>query len=166
MAFADIRQAIYNWVKVESDLTVIWKDQSEARPPRPYIALKLISGPRKVGHDDLRQGIVGVEVHGQRHWTCSIDVIGAGAMDMISQLQTSLEDPEVLAGLRARGLAVIKSEDAVDLTTPLDTGFETRAKMDVLFSANVTRSQPDPTGAIENVSGTNQIDGEPFTVET
>lgn len=164
MSFADIRQAIYSWVRTETNLTVIWKDQAEARPPRPYVALKLISGPRKRGHDDLRQAAGVFEVHGQRHWTCSIEILGSGAMDTAMQLQTSLEDPSIQEALSAKGLAYKRAENAQDLSKVLDTSIESRAQMDVFFTSSTLRVTT--VAPIEDVSGTNEIDGEEFTVNT
>ena len=159
MSFADIRQGIYNWVRTESNLTVIWADQSEVRPPRPYVALKLISGPRRRGHDDLRQNGLGVfEVHGQRQWTCSVNVIGSGAMDTIMLLQDSLEKPSVQDSLRVKKLAFVKAEVAQDATLELDTGYESRAQMDVFFTSTALLEDTNTTN-IENVELENEIDG-------
>lgn len=164
--FAPIRKAIYTWIKTELDVVAIWEQQSEQRPPRPYVSMKLIVGPVKTGHDDLRQDTSGsFSVQGLRVLTLSLNVYGQDAMSLMSRLQTSTEKPSVQEELRKEGIAFIRAEGIQDLTVALDNRFETRAQMDVLFHIKDIESDSALT-TIDDVEVTEQIHDETVIIDT
>lgn len=143
MEFAPFKTAIYNWFKKQSDITVIWADQASPRPARPYGSLKVISGPVKLGgQDNLRQDPVtgALLLNGPRQITVSMNVYGEEAMDILSTVRDSLDDPSVIDELDAQGLSVSEDGSVQNLTEALETHFETRAQMDVIFMLQEERA--------------------------
>lgn len=148
--------AIYNWFKDATGLTVIWDDQSGIRPEKPYGTLRVISGPAKVaGHDEqrVRQSDNKIEVSGIRVFTVSCNIYGANALSLMSQADAWLGHLVTLEAFRAAGLAVVRNERIQNLTRLMDTGFESRAQMDVVFST-ASVLVDDITGIIETVETT------------
>lgn len=164
--FATLKKALYNWVKTETDVTVIWMDQSEVRPPRPYVGLKLISGPLKLGTDDLRQDNPGeFSVQGLRQFTLSVNAFGADSLALLSGLQTSTDKPTVIETLAADGIGIVQAGQIQDLTTGLDNRFESRHQMDVTLYGKDIETDAD-VGTIEDVELTEQVQGTTIVIDT
>lgn len=154
-----LKLAIYNWVHKELGLTAIWEEQSEVRPAKPYVSMKLITGPVKTGTDDLRQDAEGVfSVQGLRMLTLSVSVYGADSLASLSTLQTSIEKPSVQEVLRSAGLSFIRADAVQDLTIQRENRFESRHQMDVQFyTAEV--EVDDGMTTIDTVELNNEVDG-------
>lgn len=160
---AQVRQAIYNWAKKELAIEVIWSEQAEIRPDRPYVMLKLITGPLRGGHDEIRQPTPGTyKVCGMRGITVSVNVFGEKALELAAQLQTSLEKITVQEALRSAGLSFIRAEAVTDLTVLMETRFDTRANLDAMFA--YAENVDDNVGTIEHVAVKNLITGESTVV--
>lgn len=164
MKFADIQRAIYNWFTDTTNVQAIWAEQEGPRPPRPYASLKLITGPVKTnGIDDMQYVSDGkYSLKGDRRITCSINVFGTDAHDILALARDSLDDPSVVDSLFADGLSIWDEGDPQDLTAKLETHWETRAQMDTVFGlASELEIEP---GIIETVElsgtyGTFETDG-------
>lgn len=136
MEFAPYKTAIYNWFSKQSDITTIWAEQGKARPKRPYATLKIISGTVKLGgQDNLRSDLSagGFLLNGPRQITVSTNVYGEDAMDILTAVRDSLDDPAVVDDLDAHGLAVKEDGSVQNVTEALESHFEPRAQMDVVF---------------------------------
>lgn len=137
IAWADIKAALYTWVASETGLTTIWSDQNAPQPATPYITLKIISGPVKIGGSDSIVWDVASQsffLGGQRQFTLSIQSFGAGGLQAMSDLLTSTENPDVItASFSDNGVAVANTPSVTDLTQMLSTTFEERQSMDVMF---------------------------------
>lgn len=136
MEFAPYKTAIYNWFSKQSNITAIWADQSKVRPKRPYATLKIITGTVKLGgQDNLRDGPAGrpFVLNGPRQISLSVNVYGEDAMDILTTVRDSLDDPAVIDDLDAHGLAVTDDGSVQNVTEALESHFEPRAQMDVVF---------------------------------
>lgn len=123
------------------------KGQPEDRPDLPYFSFKITSPGLKYGDDDKRYtdvannqtqvstgGLRGVMVSFQAFATEQEDAYG-----LMGLLQSGLQQLGLQETLRRAGIAVWRVGTVADLTQLLNTGFEGRAQMDVLFgmAANV-----------------------------
>lgn len=129
----DIELAIYDWVSKESGITTIWDKPDQPRPKLPYITLNIISGPNKIGTDEIKYEENKFKINGRRFFTLSIQAFGERALETMSNLQSSIEKPTVREKLRSAGLAIWNEPNVLDLTTLLETDFEQRSSMDVMF---------------------------------
>lgn len=168
ITIADAKKTIYNWIDKEMKgqvSKVIWRDQGAPRPPRPYVGLKIISGPTITGDDDQRESSPGIyTVVGQREMTVEIAVYGENSLDLCHKLEQSLQRGSVLDTFAASEVSVLRGTSTVNLTIPLDAQtFESRAQFEVVFGF-VTGST-DEQGYIEDVSGTD-TQGEQWLVES
>lgn len=162
MKFAEIQDAIYNWFTSVTEVNAIWAEQEGTRPERPYASLKLITGQVKInGVDNMRYVSAGkFKLVGDRKITCSINVFGAEAHDIITLARDSLDDPSVVDSLFKDGLSIWDEGDPQDLSIKLETHWETRAQMDTIFGlAGELDIEP---GIIEHV----EVHGDYGTVET
>jgi hypothetical protein len=55
MNWTTIQNAIHDWFETATGITAIWADQNAPEPGYPYATLNIISGPIKVGMDELVQ---------------------------------------------------------------------------------------------------------------
>lgn len=135
MKFATIQNAIYNWFTSVTKVPAIWAEQEGGKPERPYATLKLITGPVKInGRDDMVYVSEGkFNLKGDRRITCSINVFGLNAHDILALARDSLDDPRVVDSLFAKGLSIWDEGDPTDITLKLETHWETRAQMDTVF---------------------------------
>jgi hypothetical protein len=160
MEFAPIKDAIYTWISDQTKVKVIWSEQAAPRPPRPYIDLKLITGAIKLGgQDNLRTTSAGrLILVGPRSVTCSIQIFGDNAMEILTTARDSLDDPDVIEQLDRAGLSVADDGEPQNITEALETHFEARAAMDVRFEFQVERDTESQT--VERVS----LDGKDISI--
>lgn len=155
--------ALYNWVKNELNDDVppgqiIWREQSEPLPKRPCVAMKIIDGPRRTGwdHEDFVPESNGdFKISGQREMTLSVQVFGADAHQLASDLNRSLSKETVCAELRKAGIAVFQWGDVQDISAIFETRFEHRFSFDVLLG--VKDEVIDRIGIIEEVEYTEEF---------
>lgn len=160
---APIRSALYNWIKEELKDTavgpekIIWLDQDAPRPTRPFVGMRILSGPNQVGDDEERSVSEGVvNVTGNRTITFTASVYGEDSFVIACQLQASLSKRTVLGSLYSKGgLSLVHREDLQNVTTKLDTKNESRFEFDTIFGC--VSSVTDEVGVIESVAVTNRI---------
>lgn len=179
-----VKQNIFNWVKAEIDsgniteLTedqVIWREQSAPLPARPCVAMKIISGPRRLGSTDNYRFKAGTEADpvfdagGQRAITLSVQVFGSPvvpdeAQIIAQKLNISLSKMSVtdrfaagiVVGSERKGvLAVWEVGGVSDISALEETEFEDRAQFDVIMG--VVDNIEDQPGVIETVETTPNI---------
>jgi hypothetical protein len=162
-----LQDVIYTWVwnRVRNTcqgISVIWTEPNAPRPSIPYVGLKFLTGPVKLGHTDVISHVQDDEfvVEGQRTISLSVIVYGTGAHQIAVNLHASLELPSVLEQLRAGGIAIWNEGQVSDISAALETGFEERSNFDVLMG--VVSSQTEDVGYIgtAEISGSmNDVDG-------
>ena len=151
--------ALHEWAKKVSGIQTIWFNQRAPRPLPPYVGLNIISGPRKVGDDNLRQDSPGVFfAAGMRYFTLSVNVYGDNANEIASNLTDSLELPSIQELLRKSDIAIVTTSDVRILDQLLETDVEGRAQFDFQFATSVNKVD-DGVGYIDKVEITNEIDG-------
>lgn len=135
------------------------------RPAGPYITLKIISGPRKLSlGDELRfngkeSGDRNFNLVGQRAYTLSIKSFRSGHADALEEISTCLDDPDFYQILKDKGcIAVTNRGDVIDITSPLDTGFEGRSSLDIFF--NSSNNKETGVGLIEGVEIKGELETE------
>jgi hypothetical protein len=159
LILADVRKAIYNWVKRETEgqvesTSIIWRDQGEPLPPRPAVALKITSGPLRTGYSDnlgVNQTTGKTTVGGQRVLVVSVQLFGSRSdpgsprVDQVAaDLNASLSKPAVLLELRKSGVAVFNQGEVTNLSDVEETEFEERAEFSVMLG--VAENQVDDPG--------------------
>lgn len=139
---SEIEKAWFDFVSanVDSEFTVTYAEvltgKDGPRPKPPYITLKIISGPRARGFDELRRKpnssifVTG----GLRQYTLSIQAFGMGAHDALDNLVARMDDPNASIE-RKKLVAIVDRGDVVDISALLETGYERRAQLDVIFHA-------------------------------
>ena len=152
--------AIHDWVMAAMSLEankVIWDRPPAPRPDPPYALLNILSGPQQVGEAEERYKELDTFVYAMR-WTFTFTVGiygGDGYLAQIANLAKSLTKPSARATLRQAGLAVWGSEPPVDLSALLDTQFEDRAAVDILFAYGEA-VEDNAVGEIQKVRFTGQ----------
>jgi hypothetical protein len=157
MARGDIERAWFRWLEARKheDFNIVFSEElsrtDAPRPRPPFITLKLISGPRTKGSDDLRRVGNGFKITGLRQYTLSIQAFGEGGYDALEDYVTRLDDQLEAADLRRDvGIGIVSRGDVVDISALLETGYERRAQLDVIFSCS---TEVDAVAApIERVS--------------
>lgn len=137
--FGAIGEALRQWIITSTglkDAKVIFADQAATRPQPPYAIIKPFPGIRRIGaYDEERltdePGII--NRIGQRRLTVSVNIWGPGAIAMMEAAQDGLERYDVMDGLEAAGLAPWNRGESKDLTGLMETNYEERAQIDVVF---------------------------------
>lgn len=168
----ELEDAIWRWVDSNTppNVTVIWSrfntmrpGESPCAPGEPYVTLQFTAISNKLGQDSIiYQQNDDFLIGGQRTATLSIIAYGPqkrdvasgqslGAFDILKNLRNSLDYPEVYEALRRDGLAVFNEPSITDISTLLETGFQDRSNMDIVFG--FAQNQVVPVGTIESIAG-------------
>jgi hypothetical protein len=152
-----IENAIQGWVKDETDLPVIWEDQSEARPDGPYGSVRMLTGPLRKGHDEFQKSATEdkFQTSGLREFSVSVNIYRADAFSTCSHLHSTIEDVLVLERFQNVGLAYIAASGIRNLTKLSGSRYESRFQFDVRFRLTDV-NETDP-GVIEHVEIENEI---------
>ncbi len=159
---AAFRQTVFDWASGESGLTTIFERPNQPRPSTPYVSLNIVGGPVKQGgQQEVRFDDPTFSVNALLALTVSVKAYGNQTNDPISiltNLQLSLGKLEVLESLRSGGIAVWNEGPISDISEVLETGFEERANMDVLFAAS--HSTVTDGGLIEKVDLSGEVEAD------
>jgi hypothetical protein len=137
ITWATLRDDLNDWIVSITSSTVIWGRQTDAQPPPQYITLNIISGPVKLGsEDELRFNSSNdkFSTAGLRQFTLSIQSYGATAIQDMSDIMGSLDDPNVFEDLRSKGMSIVNTPSILDLSQILETVYEGRASMDLIMT--------------------------------
>lgn len=158
-----IKKAIYDCIRsiLDEDALLIWADQNQHRPMRPYVSMKLLLGPVAIGQDEERQDEDDfVMISGFRELTLSVNYFGENPFRGLGEVQTRLRFPSTRETLYASGLVFVSDSGLRDLSQLLETQTEQRAQMDLVFRYSENASDADMHGPIiERVELENGIDG-------
>lgn len=183
-----LRDAIFDWVHTvlnttsfasdgtptvldENDpnaIRVIRAENDQVRPKSLFVEFKLLTGLVKQGAVDETLFNTTEDTFfskGQRDITVSIDAIGAGAQETISIIQNSLNLSYAHNILRSAGLSARGNESVVDQSAFLETNFEERAVLDIIFGVAI--ETVDPVSRIEDVEiKSNMVGGKTVLIES
>jgi hypothetical protein len=147
--FESVKAAVYEWaVDNFGDFAVVWGKTNGTRPGKPFVALSM-SGPMQEGGEDHVRG--GSRLCGNRFLTVTVDVISkTDAMQMASDLRTSLQRPDVVDFFDARNIGVGAAGPITDVSDLLDASeWERRAQFD--FGIVVASDKTFDSGEIAEV---------------
>lgn len=163
--YATLKTNLYNWavLVLPANTPIIFLEQNSPRPNVFYVTLFL--NPIVAVHQDWTQSSTNnagiVEMKGDRQFTLQIQAYGGSdPLTVLENVRSSLQKQSVLDTLRVNGIAFYSSSDIIDITDLIDSRYEKRASMDILFSVGQTYT--DNTGyfdhtlieqTIENVDG-------------
>jgi hypothetical protein len=155
-----IKTAIYQWARAAlPGITIYWDSPGAPRPPSPSIKLTLL-GPGKLGEDEIQNvegSLTDFRITGPRTLTVSINSYGSESQQLMTNLQSSLSNPDMLSILSAALLSVTDEGTIKDLSALVDTHIERRMQMDVnLLTVESIIIQP---GYIDEVHISSSIGG-------
>lgn len=151
--FSTVKNSLYNWAvaNVPSGMSAVWYFPNAPRPTVDYITLQ-ISSLVQIGWDYIPQPVDdagNVEGVGDREFTLHVQAYGGDPFTVLENLRTSLQKPTVLDSLRANGIVAVNWFPIQDITDLVDSRFEQRASMDILF--RIAQEWIDTLGTIAQV---------------
>lgn len=164
MQFEAIHQAIFDWVKSAVSetpgVTIYWDEPDAPRPPMPAVRISFLTGPTMVGQDSLSPVANNpnqFKITGRRTMLLSVNAYGDEAMQLLSDLQTSISNPLDMEILSAVRVSVLNTSAPRDINTALETKIESRGQMDITLLATeekiVGLSYIESTEVLGHVSG-------------
>lgn len=165
---------ILNFFSANSGLPkdkVIFKDQRGDAPDTPYGTIKIVSGPKVLGTDEIRDASPDPDnefyMSGQRRVLCSLNIYSSldpqkgvdspGALQMMSNFRDNIERMTVINGLNAQGVSINDRGEVQNLTALLEDVWQERSQLDVTFGYG--SDVGDSPGVIEKVSIGGQVSG-------
>lgn len=157
--FSTVKLALYNWVVNVSPMgmPVIYWQPNSPRPTVPYISL-FISQITAV-NQDWSSGVTDINgaiaMKGDRQFTLEIQGYGLDPLTLMENIRTSLQKQSVLDTLRANGIAFYSSLTINDITELVDSQYEHRAHLDILFG--IGQVYVDAPGFFDHIELTEQF---------
>lgn len=149
------RNALIKWAKLYSrkkKLQFIWSEQSAPRPERPYGTLRFLTGPVKSGADEERVCDDGTVLSsGPRQFTLSVNIYGEEALNIMATLQDSLDLNSCREFFRDQGLSVFEELGVQNLTSLIESEYEDRSQMDIIFNYSSNVKDIVEAGIVETV---------------
>jgi hypothetical protein len=151
--FNVVRTNLYNWAiaNIPSGMPVIYLYPNAPRPQVDYVSL-YISTITQIGWDwteDPTDNTGISNMVGDREFTLQAQAYGGDPMTVLQNLRTSLQKQSVLDSLRVNGIVFVNWFAINDVTELVDSRFEQRASMDILF--RIADVYTDNLGVIDNV---------------
>lgn len=160
MTLASLELAFRNWVKskIPGTWKAVWADQNAPKPDLSQVVLRR-GNPyiRKIGRDvsgRVDPGTLSRSALGTRELTIGLRAHGAGAIQLLEDLRTLLDDETVADTLIAGKLTAVGTSDVQNLTTLYDSQFKEVANVDVVLRTHSLRESADGeqgVGYIETV---------------
>lgn len=135
--FTTVKLNLYQWAvaQVPVGMPVIFYEPNAPRPEVPYVTLYLNSvvavNQDWSAPDADVNGVI--DMKGDRQFTLEVQAYGGEPLNVMENLRTSLQKASVLDGLRTNGIAFYQSLLISDITGLVDSKFERRAQLDILF---------------------------------
>ena len=143
ISYATVKTNLYTWAvaNLPSGMPVIYWEPNAPRPTVSYCTLFLNTilavGQDWTENDADSFGIV--DMKGDRQFTLSIQVYGGtDPLTVLENLRSSLQKQTVLDTLRVNGIVFYESLNILDISDLIDSQWERRASMDVLFGIGQT----------------------------
>jgi hypothetical protein len=153
-----IKTGLWTWAKTEAGIPeaqVVWAEQNSPQPNTPYVTLRIASLV-KVGDDyiPMPNASGAVKITGNRDFTLGIQGFGPGSLGILETLRGSLAKQSVKETFYAAKIALVNTEDVLNITELVETRFQERGSLDVFLRtySEVT----DNLGAIEKVEVTEE----------
>lgn len=156
--WATIEDAVWDWYSASLASVaslpagnVVWAYQSRSIPPRPCATLQWVDRDEVIGlsNRDEKIPVTGsltatqAVIHRRMH-TLQLDVyakvptqqsnVGKQAIAILGEVLRTLQLESQIAAFATAGLALRDVSDVRDLTQIVETGFESRASVDLTFS--------------------------------
>lgn len=135
--FAVVKTSLYNWVvaQIPMGMPVIYWQPNSPRPTIPYITLYLsqVTAVNQDWADSEATGIGVINMKGDRNFTLEVQAYGSDPLTLMENIRTSLQKQSVLDTLRTNGIVFYSSLTINDITELVDSQFERRAHLDILF---------------------------------
>lgn len=176
----EIEDAIYSWIKdmtqgilEDSEIQIAWRNQGEPAPPRPFVSLKLISGPsptdrdpsvflnakgKQIGYGMQMEGVLSVQVFG------NLKVHRPMAYQLANNLNSSLFGSEVRRKLKEGGVSIQGLGKPQNLSAVEESQYEERAGFEV--ELGMVQNIVDDTTTIETVKISGTVDGDAVPVQS
>ena len=153
------KKAVYDLIRkyIKTEAVVIWENQAEARPPKPYCSLLFITGAIRIGHDSEYVEGDNVAVKGERELILSVNYFGENSMYELSRVQTAFGFPSAREMLLKDNIVFVQETGMRDLSALMENRFESRSQMDVRFRVTEGAIDLDST-IVEAVELNNDID--------
>ncbi|PWU04928.1 MAG: hypothetical protein C5B43_04010 [Verrucomicrobia bacterium] len=150
--FMSVRKSLYDWTvaNIPNGMPVVYLYPNAPRPTVDYVSL-LISSVTQIGWDYIQDPLTNAGISeqvGDREFTLQIQAYGGDPITVLQNLRTSLQKQTVLDTLRANGIAFACWHPINDITDIIDSRYEQRATMDVLF--RIADVYSDISGVISN----------------
>ena len=135
--FATVKLNLHQWLVtvVPMGMPVIFYEPNAPRPTVAYVTLYLNSvvaiNQDWTAPDANNSGVV--DMKGDRQFTLQVQAYGGDPLTVLENVRTSLQKTTVLDTLRANGIAFFASLNIGDITELVDSKFERRATLDILF---------------------------------
>lgn len=148
------------------DVNVIWANQNNLVPARPFVTLNISSFRNKSSPPIIERVSQDIfKYRFQRQFTLTVNVYSVtDYFKYISDIRDALVLPINREILRVAGLAINTVSDAVDLTDLLETDMEQRASLDIALSYGEDKEQAVGEMETIEISGTGEMDKIDFTV--
>lgn len=151
--FSQVRTSLYEWAiaNVPNGMPVIYYYANAPRPTVDYVSL-YISNVNAIGWDYVAAPIDDAGTTnqtGDREFTLQIQGYGGDPLTVIENLRTSLQKQTVLDTLRANGIVFVTSLSMNDITDLVDSRYEQRATLDILF--RIAQKYTDILGTIAQI---------------
>lgn len=151
--FSVVRTNLYNWAvaNIPSGTPAIYLYPNSPRPTVDYVSL-YIATITQIGWDWTQDPLddTGITTMvGDREFTLQVQAYGGDPMTVLQNLRTSLQKQTVLDSLRVNGIVFVNWFPINDVTELVDTRYEQRASMDVLF--RIADISTDNLGVIDTV---------------
>ena len=169
--FEPLKVAIFDWLNqavnagaaegADNTTPILRAEDDSVRPQEGvlFIEYKFLTGLVKVGNIDEKFSKDGDPtkfiLRGQRNITVSVTCFGTNAAGCMAQIQQSLSSPVECSILRSAGLSVRDDSAIADSSVFLETRFEERAVLDVIFG--FTLETEIDLGTIESAEITSRL---------
>lgn len=149
-----------------ADRAVIFADEDAARPPLPYLVVKVVVPSVQVHDDEEWADNAATPLHhirGQRFATVSVNAFGTTAYDWLDRAVLRLRAPSVKALNEAAGIAVQALSEVRDLSALLDESTQRRWVQDfrVDYVRETVVGETEGVVELEEVVHEDHWDGEP-----
>lgn len=135
--FDTVKLNLYQWaVSVAPiNMPVIFYEPNAPRPTVAYITLYLnsIIAVNQDWQSEMADINGTVNMKGDRQFTLQIQAYGGDPLTVLENIRTSLQKQTVLDTLRENGISFYQSLNIADITQLVDSQYEKRAQLDVLF---------------------------------
>jgi hypothetical protein len=153
------KAALFTWMIAGtglSDTKVVWSNQNGPRPLVPFAEInpRLSTGRRGMYPEERPDPVVPGRIVriDQKRLTVSCHLYGPGAIALLEQAQEYLDTYASRTAFGPSGLALLDRGTVQDMTKILESDYEERAQLDLIFGLAV--SSTEDVGYIQTIAAT------------